>query len=139
MKLKSVALAGMLQAASGLSAMARPGVISTDSNLRSGPGVQAPVVDVLPAGTPIDVGSCAGTWCRVSAGGGSGYLARSLIAFGGAPGRPVALVYDGGAGYSGDISNDYGNGPGVGVGFEDYGGYYGGDRSGFGNYRGGVR
>lgn len=87
-------LASMMLAASGASAFARPAVASTDANLRSEPGVGSPVLAVIAAGAPIDVGRCTGSWCRVSANGGEGFLARSTIAFGGAPGAggPIAVA-----------------------------------------------
>ncbi len=122
----ATALAGVLLAASGLSALARPGVTSTDSNLRSGPGVESPVVSVLPAGTPIDVGRCAGSWCRVRAEGGAGYLSRSLIAFGGAPGRAIGRVDGGATAYPGDdyANNGYGY-DNSSYGYDNYGYGYG--------------
>jgi uncharacterized protein YraI len=78
-------LASLMLAASGAGAFARPAVASTDANLRSDPSVDSPLVAVIAAGAPLDVGSCTGSWCRVSATGGEGYLARSTFAFGVAP------------------------------------------------------
>ena len=142
----ATALAGVLLAATTAGAFARPAVTTASANLRSGPGVENPVVAVVPAGASIDVGKCRDSWCRVRAASGSGYISRALIAFGGARGPAVAsyapdygaassgggYAYDnayndygyGGYGNPGYASYDYGWGPDVGLGV--YGGLYGG-------------
>jgi uncharacterized protein YraI len=149
MRLKSAtALAGVVLAATTAGAFARPAVTTASANLRSGPGVQNPVVAVVPAGARIDVGKCMASWRRVRAASGSGYISRALIAFGGARGPAVAAyapdygAASSGAGYAYDnayndygyggygfdspgyASYDYGWGPDVGLGL--YGGAYGG-------------
>ncbi|PPQ36751.1 hypothetical protein CKO16_17145, partial [Rhodoblastus acidophilus] len=136
-------------ATTSASVSARPAVITTNANLRSGPSVASPVVGIVLAGAAIDVGRCRGSWCRVSANGGAGYVSSTLIAFGGG-GVSVATLPPSGvvgvsSGYpSGGYYNDYayndygwsdygpgysyygsGWGPGIGVGFYS-GGYYGG-------------
>lgn len=139
----SLTWAGLLLAASSASALATPAATTFNSNLRSGPGVDNPVVAIIPAGAAIDVGRCAGSWCRVSAQGAEGFLSRSLIAMG-APGSPIAVlppvaVAEPGASTAYDQSGDYGAnyaysdgwGPGVGVGVLP-GGYYGGRGLGYG-------
>ena len=79
-------------------ALAVPATAQTDLNVRSGPGTQYPVVGSIQGGETVDVGSCTGSWCRVSFSGGSGYASRSYLAMGGgAPGPAVAAapyVYD---------------------------------------------
>src|SRR6185503_16513555 len=78
-------------------ALAVPATAQTDLNVRSGPGTNYPVVGSLQGGETVDVGSCTGSWCRVSFGGGSGFASRSYLAMGGAPGPAVAAapyVYD---------------------------------------------
>ena len=87
-------------------ALAVPATAQTDLNVRSGPGTQYQVVGSIQDGETVDVGSCTGSWCRVSFSGGSGYASRRYLAMGGgAPGPAVAAapyVYD-----DGDY-NDYG-------------------------------
>ncbi len=135
----AVSGASAILAVSAASALARPAVTTTDSNLRGGPGVENPVVGVLPAGSAIDVGNCAGTWCRVSGDGLTGFLSRSLIAFGGARGAPAVATlppgpgpvgsdvgpypddyaYTNNNGYYDSYGPDYAYGPGY--GYDGYG------------------
>src|SRR6185436_18088337 len=79
-------------------ALAVPATAQTDLNVRSGPGTQYPIVGSIQGGETVDVGSCTGSWCRVSFGGGSGFASRNYLAMGGgAPGPGVAVapyVYD---------------------------------------------
>lgn len=82
----ATALAALLLAASSASVFARPAIATDNANLRSGPGVEEAVIAVIPGEAPIDVGHCAGSWCRVSWNGVEGYLSRPLIGSGPAPG-----------------------------------------------------
>ena len=87
-------------------ALAVPATAQTDLNVRSGPGTQYPVVGSIQDGETVDVGSCTGSWCRVSFSGGSGYASRKYLAMGGgAPGPAVAA-----APYVYDDEPDYGYG-----------------------------
>lgn len=76
----TTALAIVLLAASEAGVSARPAIATFNANLRSGPGIENPVVAIIPDQAPIDVGSCRGSWCRVSWNGQDGYLSTSLIA-----------------------------------------------------------
>lgn len=91
-------------------ALAVPATVQSDLNVRSGPGTQYPLVGSLQGGQTVDVGSCTGSWCQVSFGGGSGFASRNYLAMGGgAPGPAVAAapyVYD--DGYYDDGYYDYG-------------------------------
>ena len=70
-------------------ASAAPGVVNTTVNLRQGPGTSTPVVGKIPAGSPVEVGSCSGEWCQTTFQGMSGYVIATALAQGGAPGgRP---------------------------------------------------
>jgi hypothetical protein len=73
-------LAGLLLAASSASVYARPAMTTFNANLRAGPRVSNPVVEIIPDQAMIDVGRCAGSWCRVSWNGVDGYLSTTLIA-----------------------------------------------------------
>lgn len=74
-------LAGSL-AGSCASAVARPAFTTFNANLRSGPGVGSPIVDIVPDQAQIEVRSCSGSWCRVNWEGAEGYLSSTLIAYG---------------------------------------------------------
>lgn len=52
------------------------------ANLRAAPAIDAPIVGVLAAGTPVDVTGEApgGQWYAVDAGGRSGYVWKDLLA-----------------------------------------------------------
>jgi uncharacterized protein YraI len=82
MKIKSLSLAGGLLLLSVGAATAAPGVVSNDLNLRSGPGTGYRVLDVLPAGSTVDVLGCGGDWCRVSSAEGTGYASSSYLGMG---------------------------------------------------------
>jgi hypothetical protein len=53
--------------------------VTTDLNLRRGPGTGYHVVTSLPAGARIDVGRCRGSWCKVGWRGHSGYASANYI------------------------------------------------------------
>jgi uncharacterized protein YraI len=75
---KLLAATAILALTAGAAAAA---TVETDSNMRTGPGTEYPVLDVIPEDAPIGVLSCPGSWCRVSYNGSAGYVARSLIDF----------------------------------------------------------
>src|SRR5665213_1323957 len=79
MQFKHLALAaGLLLGSAGVAAAA-PAVVTSDLNMRSGPGTNYGVVDVLPGGSTVDVLSCGGSWCRVASGGAEGYASRNYL------------------------------------------------------------
>ena len=154
-----VILAGVFLAGSCASALARPAITTFNANLRSGPGVDAPVVTIIPDQSLIDVGSCSGSWCRVNWDGAEGWLSRTLIAstsgrrtiVPGPGAAPDAVApgcdpadascmaaynqgYDGSYADNGsyDYGYDYGAPLGIGIGID--GGYYGGGDYGHGYY-----
>lgn len=104
--------------------------ITTDLNLRSGPGTGYRVVDAMPAGAHVAVLGCNGAWCRVNWHGEVGYASASFITgIGYANNGYVSPPYYE-YGYYPDYAYDYGDdypygwyGPGVTFGFG--GGYYG--------------
>ena len=69
-------------------AFAAPGVVNTTVNLRQGPGTSTPIVGKIPAGSPVEVGSCSGEWCQATFQGMSGYVIATALAQGGPPGGP---------------------------------------------------
>lgn len=81
--IKKVSLAGALLLGTAGIAAAAPATVVSDLNLRAGPGTNYSVVAVLPGGTGVDLRDCSGNWCRVAAGGYSGYASRSYLDVGG--------------------------------------------------------
>ena len=92
MKFPSVAVSPAIFAAllalSPVCAWAAPGVVNTTVNLRQGPGTSTPIIGKIPAGSPVEVGSCSGEWCQTTFQGMSGYVIATALAQGGPPGGP---------------------------------------------------
>jgi uncharacterized protein YraI len=77
MRLKALALAaGAVMLSAGAASAA---VVTGDLNLRSGPGTNYGVIDVMPAGARVDVLSCTGAWCRVGFRGEVGFASASYL------------------------------------------------------------
>lgn len=70
-------------------AQAAPGTVTTNVNVRSGPGTNYAVVDVVRAGTRVDVQRCQGSWCYVSKAGPDGWVSASYLTAGGRPVNPT--------------------------------------------------
>jgi uncharacterized protein YraI len=71
-------------------AYAAPGVITSNVNVRSGPGTNYPRVDTAVRGTQVDVQQCQGSWCYISKAGPDGWVSgQYLSAVGGAPVNPT--------------------------------------------------
>jgi uncharacterized protein YraI len=68
-----------------LAAAANASEIASPVNVRSGPGTNWPVVAVLPAGTDLQVLTCASGWhyhwCQVQAGDVRGYVHQGALGF----------------------------------------------------------
>jgi len=99
--------AGVLALSTGFAAAA-PAVVQNDLNLRSGPGIEYPVVAAMPSGATVDVMGCEAGWCRVGFNGTVGWASRAYMGLGG--GVAVAPAYRGyGEGYVvGGIAPRYG-------------------------------
>lgn len=70
-------------------AYAAPGVMTSNVNVRSGPGTNYAVVDTVRRGTQVDVQQCQGSWCYIAKAGPDGWVSASyLSAAGGAPVNP---------------------------------------------------
>jgi len=89
MKIKSISIVGGLLLLSMGAAAAAPALVTGDLNLRSGPGVNFPVVGVLPGGLTVDVQGCGGGWCSVASAEGSGYASSNFLDMAGGYGGPV--------------------------------------------------
>lgn len=69
-------------------ASAAPGIVNTTVNLRQGPGTSTPIIGKIPAGSPVEIGTCSGEWCQATFQGMTGYVIASALAQGGSPGGP---------------------------------------------------
>ena len=128
---KSLMLAAGILLAGTFAASARPAVVTTDLNIRSGPGTRYAVIGSLPAGARVNVGSCSSGWCRV----GGGFASARYLS-GTARTRVVVqpdYYYDDGPNVGlGVLALGVGSGWGYGPGW----GYYG-PGWGYGGYWGG--
>jgi len=79
MQLKHFVLSAGLLLGSATVAAAAPALVTSDLNLRSGPGTNYQVLNVLPGGSTVDVLDCTGSWCRVGWGNSTGYASRSYL------------------------------------------------------------
>lgn len=70
-------------------AYAAPGTITSNVNVRSGPGTNYAVVDTVRRGTQVDVQQCQGSWCYIAKSGPDGWVSSTyLTAAGGSPVNP---------------------------------------------------
>lgn len=70
---------GILLLTSGAASAA---VVTTDLNLRSGPGTDYPIINAMPAGSQVRVFNCTGSWCRVGWQGERGWASSSYLSGG---------------------------------------------------------
>lgn len=69
-------------------AYAQPGTVTTNVNVRSGPGTNYGVVDTVRRGTQVDVRQCQGSWCYIDKPGPDGWVSSSYLTTGGGPANP---------------------------------------------------
>ena len=70
-------------------ANAAPGTITTNVNVRSGPGTNYGVVDTARRGEQVDVQRCEGSWCYIAKPGPDGWVASSYLSTNGrGPAQP---------------------------------------------------
>src|SRR5690606_21757915 len=70
-------------------AYAAPGTVTSNVNVRSGPGTNYAVVDTARRGETVDVQRCQGSWCYIVKSGPDGWVSSNyLSAGGGAPVNP---------------------------------------------------
>ncbi|WP_108461197.1 SH3 domain-containing protein [Devosia naphthalenivorans] len=89
-------------------AYAAPGMVTSNVNVRSGPGTNYGVVDTVRRGSQVDVQQCQGSWCFISKPGPDGWVSSSYISTNGRPGNA------GQPGISIDLGG--GNGPQINIG-----------------------
>ncbi len=69
-------------------AQAAPGTVTSNVNVRSGPGTQYQVVDTVRRGAQVDVQQCQGSWCYIVKPGADGWVSANYLNAGGAPVNP---------------------------------------------------
>lgn len=79
-------IAGAAMLASAVATLAAPGLITSNVNVRTGPGANYAVVGTLRTGTGVDVTQCTGGWCYVSAGDARGWVSANYV---GKPPQPA--------------------------------------------------
>jgi uncharacterized protein YraI len=67
-------LATLLFGLSAATASASPARVSSNTNLREGPGTNYGVVTLVPAGSVVEVSECAAEWCTTHWRGRVGYM-----------------------------------------------------------------
>ena len=80
MHLKSLSLAAGLFLASAAAAAAAPAAVTSDINVRSGPGTKYAAIGSVPAGATVNVLSCNGAWCRIAFGNRQGFINNTYLA-----------------------------------------------------------
>jgi uncharacterized protein YraI len=99
-------------------AAAAPAVVSTDLNMRSGPGTQYGVIGTIPGGATVDVDGCTGNWCAVNFNGRSGYASASYLQGGASVGGGAVAVVPGYVDepyYDDTYDYGYSYGPSIGI------------------------
>ena len=69
-------------------AYAAPGMVTSNVNVRSGPGTNYGVIDTVRNGTQVDVQQCQGSWCYIAKPGPDGWVSASYLSAGGRPVNP---------------------------------------------------
>ena len=67
---------------------ADPALAVSDVNMRRGPGLDAPVILLIPGGSNVEVLGCGAGWCEVVFGGRAGFANQRFFDFGGDPPPP---------------------------------------------------
>lgn len=70
-------------------AYAAPGVVTSNVNVRSGPGTNYGVVDTVRSGAQVDVQQCQGSWCYIAKAGPDGWISSRFLSAGGRPVNPA--------------------------------------------------
>lgn len=79
-------LAALALLATASSAFAAPAYVTSNVNVRSGPGTGYAIIDALRRGEQVDVQQCRGSWCYVEKRGPDGWVSANYLERGGRPG-----------------------------------------------------
>jgi uncharacterized protein YraI len=82
-KFISLGLATAMVFGGAAAAMAATAYAESPLNVRSGPGTQYRVVDVLQRGERVEVDYCRGSWCLVNKRGRDGWVSANYLSRGG--------------------------------------------------------
>ena len=85
-KLMAGGLAALTLLATAGAAFAAPAYVTSNVNVRSGPGTGYSIVDALRRGEQVDVRECTGSWCFVEKRGPDGWVSANYLERGGRPG-----------------------------------------------------
>lgn len=93
--------AGALIMLSATSAPATPAYVTTNVNMRSGPGTTNEIMVRIPGGSLVDATNCTDGWCAVTWQGKSGFAIQTALDMSGrVPSRyGPPVVYERGPGY----------------------------------------
>ena len=142
--IKHAAIAALSLVLSATAALAAPAVVTTQLNVRDGPGKHYDVIDVVYRGEVVDVDRCKGRWCFVNKDGPNGWVFAKYLSSTGdyydydddyyEPPRRIVIVPDSPDYYeppltryptlNPDGSPIYGDGPGDSFCFEGPDGYF---------------
>lgn len=96
-------------------AQAAPGTVTSNVNVRTGPGTNYAVVDVARTGQQVDVQRCQGSWCYITKPGPDGWVSASYLSASGRPVNPsnpgISFGFTIGGPNGGQISIGIGNQP----------------------------
>ncbi|CFX11935.1 Ligand-binding protein SH3 [Candidatus Filomicrobium marinum] len=98
--LKLIGAAAALMVLASAAAQAAPGFSTANVNLRTGPDIDFPAIDVIPEGDDVEIMGCLDdeSWCEVLWDGDRGWVFSEYLAFDG-PGGYVSLLDVGPAAY----------------------------------------
>lgn len=85
MKLRNYLIAGAAAAGLALPTVAAAQTlaqVTTDLNLRAGPGTNHAAIGVMPRGAQVQIHQCPGSWCQVSYGGTTGWASQRYLSTG---------------------------------------------------------
>lgn len=96
-------------------ANAAPGVVTSNVNLRSGPGTGYDVIGTVRRGEQVDVQQCQGSWCYIVKSGPDGWVSANYLSAGGSPVNPgqpsISFGFNIGGGNGPSVSIGVGNQP----------------------------
>lgn len=81
--------AGIVILASAGSALASPAVVTSNVNVRAGPGTSYGVVDIVRRGEFVDLVGCQYAWCYVDKYGSEGWISAAFVDLSSAAQRPA--------------------------------------------------
>jgi uncharacterized protein YraI len=81
--------AGVVMLASVGTALASPAMVTSNVNVRSGPGANYGVVDIVRRGEFVDLVGCQNAWCYIDKYGSEGWISAAFVDLNSATQRPA--------------------------------------------------